>query len=221
MLVNYKIEKTLINAKILQELFLSFIFYFFYVMKLLETCNNINNRFSISNFINNINLLAYDLFTKQNCYTLMRAYKKYLNWVRQYEIFFNSKKYKFIHLSHISCRFNMQITLQIKKTIMIFSTLIWMLNIWVNSQLWWNKHVKKMLNKIKIQINVLIHIMTFIWRVMLATAHHIYSTVIRSILMHEITVWHTDLNVNELETTCQNYKNKLIKKLIKMQNKCL
>ena len=64
------------------EMFLSFIFYFFYMMKLLETCNNINNRFSISDFINNINLLAYDLFMKWNYHTLMKVYKKYLNWIK-------------------------------------------------------------------------------------------------------------------------------------------
>ena len=91
----------------------------------------------------------------------------------------------------------------------------------MNSQLWWNEHVKKMLNKMKIQINILVHIMTFIWRVMLTTACHIYNTVIRSVLMHEVTVWHMSLNVNELKMTCWSYKNRLIKKLVKMQNKCL
>ena len=78
-----------------------------------------------------------------------------------------------------------------------------------------------MLNKIKTQINMLVHIIAFIWRVTLATVYHIYSTVIRSVLMHEITIWHTDLNVNELRTTYQSYKNRLIKKLVKIQNKYL
>ena len=78
-----------------------------------------------------------------------------------------------------------------------------------------------MLNKMKIQINTLVHIMIFIWKIMLATACHIYNTVIRSVLMYKVTVWHTDSDANKSETTCWNYKNKLIKKLIKMQNKCL
>ena len=68
---------------------------------------------------------------------------------------------------------------------------------------------------------MLVCITVFIWEIMLATAHHIYSTVIRSVLTHKITIWHTNLNVNESETIHQNYKNKLIKKLVKMQNKCL
>ena len=143
---------------------------------------------SISNFIDNINLLTYDLFTKWNCCTLMKAHKKYLNWVKQYKVFFNSKKYELIYLFCISCKFNMQTTLQIKKMIMRLFTLIQILDIWVNSQLQWSKHVKKMLNKIKTQINILIHIMIFIWKIMLATTCHIYSTIIRSVLMHEAAV---------------------------------
>jgi len=78
-----------------------------------------------------------------------------------------------------------------------------------------------MLNKMKIQINILIHITTFIWEIILVTAHHIYNTVIRSILTHKTAVWHTNSDANESETTHQNYKNRLIKKLIKMQNKYL
>ena len=78
-LADYKIEKILISTKILQESSLLFIFYFFYTAKLLETCNNINNRFSINDFINNINLLTYDLFTEQNYHMLMRIHKKCLN----------------------------------------------------------------------------------------------------------------------------------------------
>ena len=78
-----------------------------------------------------------------------------------------------------------------------------------------------MLNKMKIQINMLVHITAFIWKVMLVIMYHIYNAVIRSILMHEIIIWHTDSDVNKSEMTCQNYKNRLIKKLVKMQNKCL
>ena len=68
---------------------------------------------------------------------------------------------------------------------------------------------------------MLVCITAFIWEIMLATAYYIYNTVIKSILMHEITIWHTDLNMNESKTTCQNYKNESIKKLVKMQNKYL
>ena len=78
-LANYEIKKILISMRILQKLFLSFIFYFFYMIELLETCNNINDRFNVSNFINDINLFTYNLFTKWNCHILMKTHKKCLN----------------------------------------------------------------------------------------------------------------------------------------------
>ena len=63
--------------------------------------------------------------------------------------------------------------------------------------------------------------MTFIWKIILATVCYIYSTVIRSVLMYEAVIWHMSSNVNRSETTHQNYKNESVKKLVKMQNKCL
>ena len=114
-----------------------------------------------------------------------------------------------------------QTMLQIEEAIMILSTLIWVLDVWVDSQLQWDEHVKKMLNKMKTQINILVYITAFIWKVMLATICHIYSIVIRSVLTHRAAVWHMSLNVNRSEMTCQNYKNRSVKKLVKMQNKCL
>ena len=134
-LADYKTEKTSISTEILQKLSLSSILYLFYAVKLLKACNSISNRLSVSDFINNINLLTYSLFTKWNCCMLMRAYEKCLNWVRQYEALFNSKKYELIHLSHMLCRFNMQTTLQIEKAIMRLFTSVQILDVWVNSQL--------------------------------------------------------------------------------------
>ena len=108
MIKNYKIKKMLINVKIPQESLLSFIFYLFYVVKLLEACNNINKKLNTNKFINNINLLTYGLFMKCNCRTLIKTHDKCLDWAKHYKVFFNLKKYKFIHLSYTSYKFNMR-----------------------------------------------------------------------------------------------------------------
>jgi hypothetical protein len=81
--------------------------------------------------------------------------------------------------------------------------------------------LRKILNKMKTQINVLVCITAFIWKVMLAIMYHIYSTVIRSVMTHKIIIWYTDSDMNRSEITCWDYKNELVKKLIKMQNKYL
>ena len=79
MIKNYKIKKILINIKILQELLLFPILYLFYTAELLKVYNNINEKLSTSKFINNINLLVYELFIKYNYRILIKTYNKYLN----------------------------------------------------------------------------------------------------------------------------------------------
>lgn len=104
---------------------------------------------------------------------------------------------------------------------MTFFILIQILDVWVNLQLWWDEHVKKMLNKMKTQINVLIHIMTFTWEVMLTTARQIYNVMIRLAMTHDAVTWHLGSDAGVERAAWWDYKNSSIKKLAKMQNKCL
>ena len=108
---NYKIKKILISIKISQKLLLSLIFYLFYIIELLEACNNISKKLNTNKFINNTNLLIYKSFMKYNYNILIKAHDKYLNWIKYYKIFFNLKKYELIHLSHILYKFNIEVML--------------------------------------------------------------------------------------------------------------
>ena len=65
-LSNTETEKKLIFVEILQEFFLSFILYLFYVTELLKICNNIKDQLSTSAFINDIILLIYEQITEKN-----------------------------------------------------------------------------------------------------------------------------------------------------------
>ena len=64
------IEKSMIIAEIFQNLLLSLILYLFYIIKLLNICNNNNKKFSTNIFINDIILLTYEFFIKINYYML-------------------------------------------------------------------------------------------------------------------------------------------------------
>ena len=61
-----KIEEKLIFAKVLQESFLFFILYLFYIIELLKTCNSTKDQLSISAFINDIILLIYEQIIEKN-----------------------------------------------------------------------------------------------------------------------------------------------------------
>ena len=135
MLSNIKTEKKSIFIKILQEFFLFSIFYLFYVIKLLKTCNSTRNQLSINTFVNDIILLIYKQIIKRNCQIFKSTYDKYMNWVHHYETFFMLKKYDLIHLFRKFKKFNMQVQLQLKNLVKTFITLIWVLKIWLNSKL--------------------------------------------------------------------------------------
>ena len=74
---SYTTTKRIVNVDILQNSFLLSIFYFFYNINLLKTCNNIKLQISFTKFANNINILIYNKSTKRNCKILNKIYNKY------------------------------------------------------------------------------------------------------------------------------------------------
>jgi hypothetical protein len=105
----------LMKINISQKLLISSIFYLFYNVDLLKNFEKLLKRIAIVNFVNNINFLTYDIFTKQNCRTLKHFHRKCETWSRRHEIVFALIKYKFVHLARNHKRFNMQIELRIEK----------------------------------------------------------------------------------------------------------
>ncbi len=58
--------KALISIKIPQNLLISPILYLFYNINLLEKCNNIRLRISVTKFVNDINILIYNKSMERN-----------------------------------------------------------------------------------------------------------------------------------------------------------
>ena len=69
----YTQTKRRISVNISQKFSFFLILYLFYNANLLKTCENIKLRFSIINFVNNINILIYNKFTKRNCKMLKKT----------------------------------------------------------------------------------------------------------------------------------------------------
>ena len=134
-LSDIKTEKKSISVEVLQKSFLSLIFYLFYMMKFLKTCNSIRNQLSMSVFVNDIMLLIYKQITEKNCWILENTHDWCMNWACCYETFFASEKYDLIHLFKKFKKFNMQIQLQLKNLVKAFITLVHVLKIWLNSKL--------------------------------------------------------------------------------------
>ncbi len=63
-----------INADILQRFFISSIFFLFFNVNLIEKCKALKIKIEVFDFINDINILAYDRFIEEICRTLSRMH---------------------------------------------------------------------------------------------------------------------------------------------------
>ncbi len=63
-----------INADISQRFLISSIFFLFFNASLIEKCKALRIKIKVLNFVNNINILAYDRFIEEICRTLSRVH---------------------------------------------------------------------------------------------------------------------------------------------------
>jgi len=66
-----------INANISQRFLISLILFLFFNASLIEKCNALKIKIEVLDFINNINILAYDKFIEEICRTLSKVHDVY------------------------------------------------------------------------------------------------------------------------------------------------
>jgi hypothetical protein len=107
----------LIKIDISQNFFVSFILYFFYNADILEIFKRFKYKITIINFVNNINILIYNINITNNCKTLKKTHVIYELWARRHEARFALIKYELLHLIKNRKRFDMTITINVKNVI--------------------------------------------------------------------------------------------------------
>ncbi len=95
-----------INANILQRFFISSIFFLFFNASLIEKCEALKIKIEMLNFINDINILVYDKFTKEICRILSKAHNICAKWACTHDVMFASEKYELMHFTRKSKWFN-------------------------------------------------------------------------------------------------------------------
>src|SRR5438034_11229050 len=80
---NQKFRVLNISMRIFQDLFLLSILFLFYNVKLLKICNLTQVRISSLAFINDVNLLVYELITEKNCKQLKIIHDKYFFLIKK------------------------------------------------------------------------------------------------------------------------------------------
>jgi predicted RNA binding protein with dsRBD fold (UPF0201 family) len=107
----------LIKVDISQNFFVSLILYFFYNEDIFEIFEQFKYKIIIINFINDINILTYDINITSNCKTLKKTYVICELWARRHKARFASIKYELLHLIKNHKRFDMTITINVKNVI--------------------------------------------------------------------------------------------------------
>ncbi len=130
-----------INVNILQKFLISLILILFFNASLIEKCKALKIKIEVLDFVNDINILAYNKFIEEICRTLSRIHDVYAKWVHTHDATFASKKYEFTHFIRKSKRFNMMTSIQIKSSIIKLKSDVQVLKVQLNMKLQWDAHL--------------------------------------------------------------------------------
>jgi len=189
-----------INADISQRFLISSILFLFFNASLIEKCKALKIKIEVLNFINDINILVYDRFTEEICRTLSKAHDVCAKWACTHDATFASEKYKLMHFTRKSKRFDMTINIQIKNSVIKLKSDVRVLKMQLNTKLQWNAHLQQ------IEVNHVTRMLTlsclevFTWRAIFTKARQVYSAVVRSEIAFETSVWHQRDKKNELSS---------------------
>jgi uncharacterized membrane protein (DUF485 family) len=201
------------QTSISQRFSLSLIFYFFYNVDLLKIINKLDIAAFDLRFVDDVNILAYEMSIENNCKLLKIIHRACEKWAVRHEIVFALIKYELIHLTRNLKRFDMTITINIDFITIILKIDIRTLRLQIDIKLRWESHVRKIPKKMISQFMILSKISISTWDVIFARIRQIYTTMIRSTIIYEFVVWHILKKVKNVKTS--------INKFIIMQNKCL
>jgi len=124
-----------INADIFQEFLISSILFLFFNASLIEKCEALKIKIEVLNFVNDINILAYDRFIEEICKTLSKTHDVYVKWVQTHNATFAFKKYEFTHFTKKLRKFNMMTSIQIESSVIKSKSDVWVLEVQLNMKL--------------------------------------------------------------------------------------
>ena len=146
-----------INVNISQRFFISSILFLFFNASLIEKCKALRIKIKVLNFINDINILAYNRFIEEICRTLSRVHNVCMKWACTHDATFASEKYEFTHFIRKSKRFNMMISIQIKSSVIKLKSDVQVLKVQLNMKLQWDAHFRQ------IKVNHIIWMLALSW----------------------------------------------------------
>ena len=145
---DYTMTKRKTSVNISQNSSFFSMLYLFYNADLLKSCENVRLRFSVIEFVNDINILTYNESTERNCEMLEKTWKKVVEWAEKHDFKFNKRKHELIHFSRTFKRYNMNANMMLKKHRISANTDLRILKVQLNFKLRWESHLRQMKAKL-------------------------------------------------------------------------
>ncbi len=203
-----------VNVDISQKSSMSLILYLFYNANLLKLFEQSSRKMIVIDFVNDINILIYNINTISNCRLLKKMHEHCLLWSRRHEIVFASIKYELIHLTRNIAKFDMQTSIKICDVVKQSSSHVRVLSVQIDNKLKWNAHFRSVQKKMITQILTFSRLIAFTWKACFSRIRLIHTTIIRLIIIYDFITWHAshERSNNVVVAT---------KKLIKLQQQSL
>ncbi len=203
-----------VNVDISQKSSVSSILYLFYNADFLKLLKQSSRKIAIIDFVDDINILTYDISTVENCRLLEKMHEHCLLWSRRHEAAFASIKYELIHLVRNTAKFDMQTSIRICDVIKQLSSHVRVLRVQIDSRLKWDAHLRSIQKKMTTQSLALSRLTAFTWSACFSRARLIYSIVVRLTIIYDSIVWHASHERSNSVVAAT-------KKLIKLQQQSL
>ncbi len=179
-----------INIDISQKFLISLILFLFFNASLIEKCKALKIKIKVLDFVNDINILAYNRFIEKICKTLSKAYDVCMKWACTHDATFALEKYELTHFIRKSKKFDMMTSIQIESSVIKLKSDVRVLKVQLNMKLWWDAHLCQIEANHVTWMLALSRLKVFTWEAIFTKVRQIYLTVVRSEIAFEASVWH-------------------------------
>ena len=144
----YTQTKRITNVDISQNLSFSSILYLFYITNLLKACGDVKLRFNFIEFVDDINILMYNEYIKQNCEILKKIWNKTVEWIKQHNFKFNEWKHELIYFTKILKKYNVNVDITLSEHQININIDLRILKVQLNFKLRWKFHLRQIETKL-------------------------------------------------------------------------
>jgi len=204
------------SSEIPQGSSLSPILFLFFISELLVTFERSEGETMTFGFVNDTNLVTWEISAQANCHRLESAHSWCIAWAKWHETRFAPDKYQLIHFTRRQRNLNgdLMSTVRFNDQEVSMKTTIQVLDIQVDSKLRWKKHVQQVIQKDNMTFEALSRITASTWNPFMKWFRLLYTAVIWPAILYGLQVWEM-WDDGTLPTVS------LIRPLMCLQNQCL